>query len=56
LKMADQTDLDFEIASEDQEEYYTLLNVPKTATTEEIRTAYRRLCKIYHPDRSVINT
>jgi DnaJ family protein C protein 11 len=49
--MADQTDLDFEIASEDQEEYYTLLNVPKTATTEEIRTAYRRLCKIYHPDR-----
>ena len=36
---------------EDDLEYYTLLNVDKSAGGEEIRRAYRRLCKIYHPDR-----
>lgn len=49
--MAAETELEFEIASEDQNEYYTLLNVPRTATTEEIRSSYHKLCKIYHPDR-----
>lgn len=29
---------------------YTLLNVPVGATDEEIKTAYRRLAKLYHPD------
>lgn len=43
--------LDREIVIEDQDEYYTLLNVSRTASPEEIRSAYRRLCKIYHPDR-----
>ena len=29
---------------------YTVLGVPETATDEEIRAAYRRLAKQYHPD------
>ncbi len=29
---------------------YTVLGVPETATDEEIRNAYRRLAKKYHPD------
>ena len=49
--MAGETELDFELSNEDQNEYYTLLNVPRTATAEEIRASYRKLCKIYHPDR-----
>lgn len=43
--------LDRELVIEDQDEYYALLNVSRTASPEEIRSAYRRLCKIYHPDR-----
>lgn len=30
---------------------YDLLGVPRTANSEEIRAAYRRLSKIYHPDQ-----
>lgn len=47
--------LDEEIYEEEEEEdfeYYSLLNVDRSATQEEIRSAYRRLCRIYHPDRS----
>ena len=32
-------------------EYYTLLNVDKAADLDEIKKSYRRLCRIYHPDR-----
>ena len=32
-------------------DFYTLLNVERDADQEEIRRAYRRLCRIYHPDR-----
>ena len=51
-----QTDEDLEreladLEREDQHEYYTLLNVDLKATQEEIRSSYRRLCRIYHPDR-----
>ena len=35
----------------DTEDYYTLLNVGKTADQDEIRRAYHRLCRLYHPDR-----
>ena len=42
-----------ELEREDQHEYYTLLNVDLKATQEEIRSAYRRLCRVYHPDRYV---
>ncbi|XP_039278518.1 dnaJ homolog subfamily C member 11 isoform X2 [Nilaparvata lugens] len=34
-----------------EEDYYTLLNVSRTATPEEISNAYRRLSRLYHPDK-----
>ncbi len=34
------------------ENYYKLLDVPKTATEEEIKKSYRRLAMKYHPDRT----
>nr|GAT57454.1 predicted protein [Mycena chlorophos] len=34
-------------------DYYGILNVPKTATTEEIRTAYKKESLRTHPDRLV---
>ena len=32
--------------------YYDVLGVKKTATQEEIKKAYRELCKKYHPDKN----
>ncbi|UXR66289.1 DnaJ domain-containing protein [Bdellovibrio bacteriovorus] len=34
-----------------QSSFYEVLNISKNASTDEIRTAYRRLMKTYHPDR-----
>jgi len=31
--------------------YYAILGISSTATADEIRAAYRRLAKAYHPDR-----
>lgn len=34
-----------------EEDYYAFLNVPRDASPEEINNAYRRLSRIYHPDK-----
>eukprot|EP01134_Creolimax_fragrantissima_P006920 CFRG6920T1 len=33
------------------DDYYALFNLQREATAEEIKSAYRRLCVVYHPDK-----
>jgi DnaJ domain len=37
-----------------QMNYYAVLHVPSSATYEEIKNAYRKAARIYHPDKQLI--
>ena len=49
--MASDFEAEIEASNDGTLEYYTLLNLDRLATQSDIRAAYRRLCRIYHPDR-----
>ncbi|XP_056647859.1 dnaJ homolog subfamily C member 11 [Diorhabda sublineata] len=36
-----------------EEDYYSFLNIPREASKDDINTAYRRLSRMYHPDKHV---
>lgn len=39
-----------------RKDYYEILGIPKNATEDEIKAAYRNLAKKYHPDVNITGT
>ena len=37
--------------AEDRDSLYAALNVPRTASAEDVKRSYRSLAQIYHPDK-----
>jgi DnaJ-class molecular chaperone len=38
-----------------QNDPYEILNIPQNSSYESIKTAYQKLLRIYHPDKSLTN-
>nr|XP_002130372.1 dnaJ homolog subfamily C member 11 [Ciona intestinalis] len=39
----------------DNEDFYSLLNASRQASQEDLKSSYRRLCMVYHPDKQSNN-
>jgi len=42
-----------ESRTDSEENYYVFLNIPQNASQEDVNSAYRRLSRLYHPDKHV---
>jgi DnaJ-class molecular chaperone len=42
---------EMDLKEEDEQDPYKILNIGRNATKDELTSAYRKLVKIYHPDR-----
>lgn len=51
MPKAEQLDLDARAAALANADPYAILKLEKSATAEEIRQAYHRMARLYHPDR-----
>lgn len=45
----------FDISSSRKETYYTILEINRDATSQEIKDAYKRLAILRHPDKNLGN-